>query len=217
LNVKKIYDLSVTLLPHMPIWPTNPMPEIVLIGIMSRDGYNVEKLDFSTHTGTHIDAPYHFDERGTTVDKIDLNVLVNKGYCIRPKYNSKQEITAEALKAVWRPEYDGKTILIDTGWSKKRAFTREFLYEFPGLSMDGAEFIMEHKVKLVGIDTLGIEPYHHTDFHVHKRLLGAGVTVIEDLANLDQLQEGKEYLVVALPVKVGNGSGAMARVIAIEE
>ena len=58
MNLKKIYDLSVTLLPHMPIWPTNPMPEIVPIGIMSRDGYNVEKLDFSTPVSyTHLTLP----------------------------------------------------------------------------------------------------------------------------------------------------------------
>ncbi|MEM0113903.1 MAG: cyclase family protein, partial [Metallosphaera sp.] len=99
---------------------------------------------------------------------------------------------------------------------KKRGYTREFLYEFPGLSLDGAEFLLSKGVKVIGIDTLGIEPYYHNDFQVHKRLLGEGVIVIEDLANLEQLEEGKEYLIIALPIKVGNGSGAMARVVAVE-
>ncbi|BCS93774.1 cyclase family protein [Metallosphaera javensis (ex Sakai et al. 2022)] len=216
MNPKRIFDLTVTLQPFMPVWPTNPMVEIRPVGIMSRDGYNVETISFATHTGTHIDAPYHFDEYGVTVDRIDLNILVNRGYCISPKIKGK-EITAEALKEVWKPEYDGKTILIRTGWDKKRAFTREFLYDFPGLSLDGAEFIMSRGVKLVGIDTLGIEPYDHTDFRVHKKLLSSGVIVIEDLANLEQLEIGKEYTIVALPIKIGKGSGAMARVIAVEE
>lgn len=151
-----------------------------------------------------------------TVDNIDLRVLINKGYCISPKIHGK-EITQDSLNDIWRKEYDGKTILIRTGWDKKRAFTREFLYDFPGLSLDGAEFLLSRGVKLVGIDTLGIEPYDHTDYRVHKKLLGNAVVVIEDLANLDQLQEGKEYTIIALPVKVGKGSGALARVVAVDE
>ncbi|AEB95000.1 MAG: cyclase family protein [Metallosphaera sp.] len=211
----KIYDLSVTLYPHMPVWPTNPLVEIKPIGIASRDGYNVESISFVTHTGTHIDAPYHFVENGLTVDKLDLSLLINKGYCVTPKVKGK-EIDSQALNEVWKSEYNGKTILIRTGWDKKRGYTREFLYEFPGLSLDGAEFLLSKGVKVIGIDTLGIEPYYHNDFQVHKRLLGEGVIVIEDLANLEQLEEGKEYLIIALPIKVGNGSGAMARVVAVE-
>lgn len=213
---KKVYDLSVTLSPHMPVWPTHPTVEIVPTGIVSRDGYSIETLSFSTHTGTHIDAPYHFDERGATVDGLDLSTLVNNGYCLTPRLRGK-EITAESLKALWKEEYDGSTILFNTGWSKKRAFTREFLYEFPGLTLDAAQFLLDHKVRLIGIDTLSIEPYEHKDFHVHKLLLGAGAAIIEDLYGLEQLQEGKRYTIVALPLKIKGASGSSARVVAIEE
>ncbi|QKQ99070.1 cyclase family protein [Metallosphaera tengchongensis] len=215
MKIKKIFDLSVTLSPYMPVWPTNPLVDIKPTGILSRDGYNVEFVSFATHTGTHVDAPYHFDERGATVDKLDLNVLISPGYSISPKV-SQGEIGERSLREIWRPEYDNKAILLRTGWDKKRAYTKEFLYEFPGLSMDGAEFLISRGVKLIGIDTLGIEPYSHSDFSVHKRLLKQGVVVVEDLANLDQLQEGKEYLVVALPIKILNASGSMARVVALE-
>jgi kynurenine formamidase len=70
---------------------------------------------------------------------------------------------------------------------------------------------------MIGIDTLGIELYSHKDFRVHKALLPHGIVFIEDLTNLDALVEGRKYLIVALPLKIKNGSGAMARVIALEE
>jgi len=68
----------------------------------------------------------------------------------------------------------------------------------------------------VGIDTLGIEPYSHKDFMVHKKILGSGLVIIEDLYGLDQLEESKEYLLVTAPRKIENGSGAPARLYAIE-
>jgi len=199
----------------MPIWPTAQLPNIVPIGIASRDGYNVELYTSTTHTGTHVDAPYHFVENGKTVDKIELNTLVSEGYCLKLKPKST-EITKEEISSKWKNEYDGKTILINTGWSKKRSFTKEFLYEFPGLSMEAASFLLEKKVKVIGIDTLGIEPYSHLDFPVHKLLFKNDVVVIEDLNNLEELAEGKKYLIVALPLRIKGASGSMARVIALD-
>ncbi|MGC8607469.1 MAG: cyclase family protein [Vulcanisaeta sp.] len=215
-SIKGIYDLSVSIRTYMPVWPTNPLPDIKPVGILSRDGYNAEFMQTATHTGTHVDSPYHMLESNITVDQLDLGKLVGYGYVVRPKF-SGTEITASDLAKVWRSEYDGSIILIETGWWKKRAFTKEFLYDFPGLSFDAGKFVVEHKVKTIGIDTLGIEPYNHTDFAVHKLLLSNGIYIIEDLSNLDQLVEGKKYLIVALPIKLQGASGAMARVIAIEE
>lgn len=214
--VKKIFDLTAEIRTHMPVWPTNPLPVVEPIGISARDGYNVESIRTLTHTGTHIDAPYHFVESGKTVDQLELDRLISHGYCIKP-HISGTEIRRSDLEAKWREEYRGATIFINTGWSGKRGFTREFLYGFPGLSDDAADFLLEQGVGVVGIDTLGIEPYSHTDFRVHKKLLSKGVIVIEDLAGLDQLVEGKRYLIIALPVKIKGASGAMSRVVAIEE
>lgn len=211
----KFYDLSVEIYPHMPVWPTNPVVEVIPVGIASRDGYNVEKLETVTHTGTHVDAPYHFVERGITVEMIPLEVLIGPGYKVKPNF-SGVEVTARDLEEIWRPEYRGSRIFIETGWSRKRSFTREFLYDFPGLSEDGADFLLREGVKLVGIDTLGIEPYRNSDFRVHKRLLGAGVVVVEDLASLDSLEEGKRYTFSVMPLRIRGASGSMARVVAWE-
>lgn len=215
MEIKGIIDLTNDVRTHMPIWVTSPLPVISPVGVVSRDGYNFETISAGTHTGTHVDAPYHFDEHGQTVDKIDLKTLVNEGYCLKfsPKGN---EVTVADLKAKWKPEYDGKTILFNYGWSKKRGFTKEFLYEFPGLSMDTVDFILEHDVKVLGTDTLSIDPYTHEKFEVHRALLSKGRVFLEDLNNLESLTEGKKYLIAALPLKLQNASGSMARVIALD-
>ena len=215
MEVRGIYDLSATLKTYMPVWPTNPLVNIAPIGIAARDGYNVESFSSTTHTGTHVDAPYHMLENGSTVDELPLSQLVGDGYVIRPKIDGK-EITLEKIKKVWKKEYDGKIVLINTGWDKKRGYTREFQFDFPGLAFDTVEFLVKHRPRVIGIDTLGIEPYDHGDFRVHKALLPYGMAFIEDLAGLDQLIEGKKYLIAALPLKVFRASGAMARVIAID-
>lgn len=215
MEIKGFYDLSVPLKTYMPIWPTNPLVNIVPVGIAARDGYSVETYFSATHSGTHIDAPYHMLEDGATVDNLPLSQLIGEGYVLRPELSGK-EITLDLIKKKWKPEYDGKIILIHTGWDKKRSFTKEFQFDFPGLAMDTVDFLVEHHPRVIGIDTLGIEPYDHSDFRVHKALLPHGMAFIEDLAGLDQLAEGKKYLVAALPIKISGASGAMARVVAMD-
>jgi len=132
MQIRHIYDLSVTLKTHMPVWPTNPLLTVTPIAIAPRDGYNFESISCVTHTGTHIDAPYHMVENGTTVDELPLEQLVGEGYVIRPKVEGT-EINRRQLESLWKDEYDGKIILINTGWDKKRGFSKEFLYEFQDL------------------------------------------------------------------------------------
>ncbi|SMD31504.1 cyclase family protein [Picrophilus oshimae] len=214
MEIKDIIDLTNSIYNEMPVWPSSPLPEIKRSGIIPREDYNIEEIKTMTHTSTHIDAPYHFSESGETVDNLNLRSIVGDGFCIEIDKKPGEEITAQDLRSKWR-EYYNNIILIRTGFSKIRSFDRNFLYNFPGLSMDAADFFMDKNVKTIGIDTLGIEPYWHSDFPVHKKLLSRGFIFIEDM-NLENLIEGKRYFIVALPIKIKNGSGAMARCIALD-
>lgn len=215
MKINKIIDLSVTVEPGMATWPTNP--EIVLRDVQTfeKDGYKEEIYSSSTHTGTHLDAPLHMHPPGSSVDNIDLSHLVQEGYCIRPAFHG-DEIHVDSIKKVWKDHHDGKAILINTGWDRKRSKTKEWQYEFPGLAEDTVDFFGEHGVKLIGIDTLGIEPASHEGFPVHKGLEKYGITFIEDMANLHKLQVDHPYLIVALPIKLKGASGSMARAIAVD-
>ncbi len=215
MQLKHVFDLSATLRTNMPTWPTNPLPVITPVAIEARDGYNVENYSSMTHAGTHVDAPYHMLEDGRTVDRIEPESLVGDCFCITVVPEGR-EITAEMLSAKWKSEFDGAMLLINTGWSAKRSFRRAFLYDFPALSVDASEFLVRHRVKTVGIDALGIEPYDHSGFEVHRILMKHNIVIIEDLSGLGQLIEGKRYLLVAAPLKIEGASGAMARVFALD-
>lgn len=213
MEIRKIIDLSVTLRDGMPVWPGNNRVNIEVMS--SPEGHVAEKYSSITHSGTHVDAPLHFIVGGSTVDRIPLETLIGDGFVIRPEPEGN-EITANSLQKAWKDYFDGNIVLINTGWDVKRSFSREFQEDFPGLSEDAANYIIDHGVKFMGIDTLGIEPYSHKDFPVHKILLGKNIPFIEDLCNLQSLQDGKKYLIAALPLKIGDASGSMARVIAMD-
>lgn len=215
MEIGKIFDLSVPLKAGMPTWPEQKEIKIDPVGTVLDNGATSEFLAVPSHTGTHVDAPAHFVHQAMTVDEIPLERLIGPGFCIRPEFKGT-EIHREDFEKVWSPEYDNHIILINTGWDRKRSFSKEFQYEFPGLAEDAIPFFKEKRVQVIGIDTLGIEPYSHGDFKVHKGLLGAGIPFIEDLAGLHQLETGKPYLIVALPLKIHKGSGCMARVVAME-
>lgn len=215
MKISGIIDLSVIIEPGMATWPTNPEITLKAVQTFEKDGYLEEDYSSSTHTGTHIDAPIHMYPEGVPVDKIDLGTLVQDAYCIRPKLTG-EEIHLENVKKVWKNEYNNHAVLINTGWDKKRGKTKEWQHQFPGLADDTIDFFGKNGIKLIGIDTLGIEPASHTEFPVHKGLEKYGITFIEDMANLDRLQIGRPYLLVALPLKIRNASGSMTRVIALD-
>lgn len=215
MKIKAVFDLTTTLESGMATWPDNPEIKIIPSAGVKKEGHLIETYSSLTHSGTHVDAPAHFVADSPTIDQINLNTLAGTGYCIEPEINGT-DITYKALEKVWKEEYENNILLIRTGWDRKRGFTKEFQYDFPGLSYDAIDFFRDHPVKMIGLDTLGIEPYSHTDFKVHKELLSLGIPFIEDMAQLDQLAPGKDYFIIALPLKISHGSGAMARVAAIE-
>lgn len=215
MKAKVIHDLTVTLKRGMPTWLDSPEVSIKYSPGVEKEGHLIESYSSMTHTGTHVDAPAHFVAKATTIDNVALDTLIGPGHCIRPELNGT-DITYSALNKVWKENYENKIILIHTGWDRKRGFNREFQEEFPGLSYDAIDFFREHHVKMIGLDTLGIEPFNHKDFRVHKELLSLGIPFIEDMAGLEKLEGDKEYFIAALPVKVENASGSMARVVAME-
>lgn len=201
----------------MPVWAGSPLPTIEPMGIVARDGYSIEKITCMTHTGTHMDAPYHFLEEGTTVDRIPPAQLVGSAYVLDIAKEAEGTIVSEkSLEKHWPKDARPEIVLLRTGWSRDRAPTKHYLYDFPGISPSAAEWLVRKSVKGVGTDALGIDPYSNTKFEAHKVLLRKDIWILEALDHLDQLTEGVEYTVVAAPLKIAGASGAMARVLAIE-
>jgi arylformamidase len=207
-----IYDISLTISPSMPTWPDDPRVELTLAASMDRgDPYNLTRLSMSAHTGTHVDAPHHFLNDHRSVDALPLEVLTGPCY-VTQLPDDVDEISAEVLERV--PIGDGTTRLL-FGTRNSKIWARgenEFQRDFVAVSVDGAEWLTAHGIKLVGVDYLSVAPFSD-GAPTHTILLKAGVVIIEGL-NLSQVPRGF-YDLYCLPLKLSGADGAPARAILV--
>jgi arylformamidase len=193
-----------------PTWPGDPQLKMSLACSIARgDPANVTHLDMGAHTGTHLDAPFHFDNNGTGIEQLSLETLM--GPCrVFDLTNVTGNITAAALE---KCDWSGVTrALFKTRNSRHWANDdHEFDKQFTALAADSAAHLIEKGVELVGIDYLSVEAFGSQKHPVHEILLGMGVVIIESL-NLSEVPAG-DYELIALPVKLKGADGAPARVV----
>jgi arylformamidase len=202
----KIYDVSVAITSDMPVYPGDPAVEVDrTLQIANGDVANVTRLSFGAHTGTHVDAPRHFIDGAMTVDQIPLNLLIGRARVV--------EVSSTSITPAELNEFDfteDARVLFKTRNSylwNEREFSREFVY----LTKEAAELLVEHGVKVVGIDYLSVEKYNFSSPDVHRTLLGNGTIIIEGL-DLREVEPG-DYEMICLPMKIEGGDGAPARVV----
>jgi len=206
----KIQDISVLVQNGMPTWPGDPKLSLQLANSIARgDVANVTRIEMGAHTGTHMDAPFHFIANGRGIDQLPLDVLI--GPCrVFDLRGDPGHITRAALE---KCDWAGVTrALFKTRNSQHWANDdREFDKQFVAIAGDAARYLVERKVKLVGVDYLSVEAFGSKQFPAHEALLGAGVVIIETL-NLSGVAAG-DYELIALPLKLKDTDGAPARVV----
>ena len=210
----KINDVTLTIREGMPVWPGEP--EVTLHRVKKLEegaNANVTFMSFAVHTGTHVDAPCHFLEKGNPVDKLPLDVLIGEVVVLEVP-NSVDHITAQVVLEAGLPA-GTERVLIKTRnsafWSKNE---NEFQQDFAGITEDGAKALVDRGVKLVGIDYLSIAPFKKSR-PTHLVMLKAKMIIIEGL-DLSKVDPGK-YTLYCLPLKLAGSDGAPARVILVEE
>jgi arylformamidase len=198
-----IIDLSVPINQQTPVYPGDPAVKITAAGVLERDGYCDHLVAFGTHVGTHIDAPAHMIKGGKTLNQISLNQFVGTGKYIKvDDIFDLDTIKNNGIKA-------GDIVLFDTGMAAKY-HDKVYFENFPVMTEEVANYLVECKVKMVGVDTGSVD--NKDGFPIHKILLSGDVLIIENLTNLQQLK-GKDFKVYALPLNL-EIDGAPARVIA---
>lgn len=170
---------------------------------------NVTRLDMSVHTGTHVDAPFHFLGKGyPTSENLSLKILSGRAYVLH--LPDCDLITEKILENAEVPPRTRRLIFKTRNsnyWSQP---TDGFQMDFVALSSDGAQWLVNRGVKLVGIDYLSIAPYD-LGRPTHEILLKAGMIVIEGL-DLSEVSQGR-YTLHCLPLKLAGSDGAPARAI----
>ncbi|GAB4494752.1 MAG: cyclase family protein [Anaerolineales bacterium] len=207
-----VYDISLTISPDMPVWPGDPAVALEQVELMDKGAdCNITRLAMSVHAGTHVDAPHHFLNDGRTVESLSLAVLTGPCYVLQLP-DDVDEITAEVLARTPIPD-GAERLLFGTRNSRWWAQgVKEFQTDFVAISADGAQWLVERGVKLVGVDYLSVAPYHQS-VPTHRVLLEAGVVALEGL-NLAQVPRGF-YDLYCLPLKLAGSDGAPARVILV--
>jgi kynurenine formamidase len=227
----KVVDLTHTVDKESPYWPedTPGTPFHASIAATYRkDGYFARNLSMPEHFGTHLDAPVHFDPRGETVDRIAVEKFLAPAVVIdvrsAARSNADYRVTAQDVEN-WIKSHGaipaGAVVFFRTGWgarwpSQKRYMNADAkgVLHFPGLSLGAARYLLKHSKPVgIGIDTGSIDYGPSKDFPVHHLTLSAGLYHLENVANLGQVP-ATGFSVIALPLKLGGGSGAPARVLA---
>lgn len=206
----KIHDITLTIQPGMAVWPGDPKVDLSRVEkIEDGANANVSFMGISVHTGTHVDAPFHFLNDGAKVDVMPLDVLIGPVQVVELD-ESVTVIDADIVNSIKLAPTVTRVLFKTRNsgfWSLDPGIFRS---DFVGISADGAEVLVDHGIKLVGIDYLSIAPFKKSR-PTHEVLLKAGMVVIEGV-DLSKVYPGN-YTLVCLPLKLKDTDGSPARVI----
>jgi kynurenine formamidase len=208
-------DLTLEISSKLPSFPGSPRPQFISWANKKSDGYNLELVFLSSHSGTHLDAPYHFIQKGFKIDEIPLDRLITNAVLIKVRKGSDEPITQKDIayfESRNRKIASNVAVVFETGWS--RNLTKEdYFTRNPGLSPAAAKYLVEKKVRLVGIDSPNIDMGKDSKFKVHHILLKHGVLILENLCNLEKIPRSNFRLIV-LPLKLKGATGSPVRAVA---
>ncbi|KAA1245126.1 cyclase family protein [Aquimarina sp. RZ0] len=181
------------------------------------DGWNASTLTFYSHCGTHMDAPAHFNVSDQTIDQIPLSDCMGKAWIIDVRtIGFKGLITSDHIPKNIKEQFiPGDSLIFWTDWSR---YVDSSIYrdELPRISEELALWCVKQNVKMIGVEPPSVADVNNIEevTNIHQILLQS-VVIIEGLTNIDAVQSNTIEL-IALPLKISNGDGAPARVIAIE-
>jgi arylformamidase len=203
----QLTDVTLPLSSHLPVYPGDPPFELrPTHRIATGDAYNVSHLSLGTHTGTHVDAPFHFEPGGATIDQLSLEALMGRALVV--DVGERDRIDEAALVALGGR--DVVRVLFKTRTSR-RLRGADFPRDYVALTPEAAAHLIARRLQLVGIDSPSVEPFGSQDYAVHHALLRAGIVIVEGL-DLSTIAAG-EYDFTCLPLLVSGADGAPARAV----
>ncbi len=215
-----LVDLTHTLTPAMPVWPTHPLfcQEV----IESYDRGDVacnHAIGMSEHTGTHFDAPLHFVRGGGAIDSVSLHTFFGRMAKIDARDCAPNEAVGvdriKAFEATHGVIENGDAVFFHFGWDRfwsELDDHPQFLSDWPGLSREATQYLLARGIRIAGSDCLSLDCFGSVDFPAHKLLLGAGVLIGENFARLGELPAFS--FLITLPLPIASGSGAPLRAVA---
>ena len=211
----KIHDISLTTSPQTLTWEgTEQGFSMHWAAQIGEPGAvcNLSVFTEGTHTGTHLDAPLHFVAGGNSVEALDLNVLIGPAQVA--EINGRDQITAADLEIAGIERGTERILLKTDNTRLARLGDGVFHKDYVGIAPSGAQWLVTHGVRLIGVDYLSVGPYGPVNVETHRILLGAGLVVVESLV-LKDISPGR-YTLAVLPPKFEGLEGSPCRAVLIE-
>lgn len=210
----KIIDLSHSLEPSISLYNPAEKPEISQCSSHDKEGYAQKKLSLFSHSGTHIDAPYHIFKEGLSLDQMDAMSFGGQALVADVRLCTK-EIKTEDLKRYSDRLELADFILLWTGWYKKWK-SENYLKGFPVLSAEAAKWLLQFDLKGVGTDTISIDSFGSTQLPNHKIFLSRKMIIIENLNTLEEVA-GASFLFSCMPLKYPDADGSPVRAVGFKD
>lgn len=219
MDIARIVDLTLPLDERTQVYPGDPEPRIEPAATIRDHGYNVLSLHLGSHSGTHVDAPFHVIAGGERLEGLGLGPFVGRGVLVDATgLGPGEPIEWDRVAPSADRLGPGSILLLHTGWSELHHGTDRYL-QHPHLEPAAAERVLGLGVRTIAIDALNPDPTTSDDaaaLPVHRLVLGAGGVIAENLTNLSAIRE-REPLVFLLPIRLGGeADGAPCRAIAVD-
>ena len=220
MKIIRVVDLSHPITETTQVYPGDPTPHLEQHSTIERDGFNLMSVSMGSQSGTHVDAPYHFDENTKRIDELELSLFVGPAVIIdcgalEPRQRITQELVAGQLDQI----EPGDIVLFKTSWSQH--YGTDAYFENPFIDAMLIQSLLDLGVRTFGLDAINIDEtpddlHPGEGFPCHHLIARAGGVICENLTNLEAV-DFERPLVSILPMKFIGIDGAPVRAVAIEQ
>jgi len=203
--MNKLIDLSHNIVNNMAVHPYDDAVKLYQDKFLETNKYNNFRLEIGMHAGTHIDTPMHLTNSETFIDEINLDNFIGKGCLLDVRNENVIEYKEEYSNMV----SENDIVLLYTNYSDKYG-TEEYFTKHPIIDKGLADFFIEKKIKMLGLDLPSPDRY---PFKIHKMLFNHDILIIENMTNMTELLPVKSFEIIAFPLKI-RAEASMVRVVA---
>ena len=213
----RVIDLTQTISADMPVYPGTEPPKLQVANTYEKDGFRETLISFYSHTGTHMDAPFHLFGDRTKLEELPAEQFAGKALVIDCRdVEAGGIIGMERIEAVRELADRAEFLLFCTGWDANWG-QETYFGAYPVVSIEICQYLLDSGKKGVGFDVIGIDPIADGGLTRHKMLLSQkDIVIIENLTNLDKIGGGL-FTLAALPLKYQDADGAPVRAVALLE
>jgi arylformamidase len=216
MSERRIVDLSLPLSAETATYPGDPRPQMEVVSTIQREGANITRVVLSTHAGTHVDVPYHLLELGESVDELALDAFCGSALTY--------DVTNKVTRSCICPDDLDPSVTVQQGeialfytQSNDPATSVSTKRRCTCLDTTLADWLIEKRVKAVGIDNMSVDPLDSLENAVHKKLLQNDIVIFENLSNNLRLLVGKHALFFGMPLKLVRADASPVRAFALCE